>query len=744
MPDFSNPSTQFDTQSIADFSETAYLNYAMYVITDRALPHIGDGLKPVQRRIVYAMSELGLKNTAKPKKSARTVGDVLGKYHPHGDTACYDAMVLMAQPFSYRYPLIDGQGNFGSSDDPKSFAAMRYTESKLSAYAQLLLNELADGATDWQDNFDGSLQEPSVLPARLPNILLNGTQGIAVGMATDIPPHNLGEIVHATTALINNPNLQTADLMAHIIAPDLPTTAHIITPKADLFALYDTGKGSFKMQARTHFDDKNTLVIDALPYQVSGNKVIEQLAKLMTDKKLPFVADIVDEGGFDTPCRIVLTLKRPKGLSDDGILAHLFRVCDLETSYRVNLNMIGLDGKPAIKNLKTILSEWIDYRRTTITRRLIHRLTIIDARLHILAGLLIAYLNLDDVITIIREFDDAKSELMRRFVLSKEQSEAILEIKLRQLAKLKQLEIEQEQVALLTEKADLEEKLANPKILDKLMISELTADAKKFGDKRQSAWQPQTQTDHAPDLSVFAPKEAITVILSRAGWIRTAKGHEVSPDNLSYRTGDDYFAHAKGQSNDLLILLDDTGRSYQLTPNNLPSARGQGEPITGTLKLAGAPTHLFLNAPNATITFVSQAGYGFVTDLSNLATSQKAGKAVVNFAGGLLATDQDGDHLALITDSGRLLVLPIDELPALKKGKGNKLMTLKEEEIAFIARLFANNNQVDSLILTAGKRTLTLKPSDLINYIGKRGARGTLLPKGFSKVASIEVSRQAD
>lgn len=731
--------TDIDTRSVSDFTEYAYLNYAMYVIMDRALPHIADGLKPVQRRIVYAMSELGLKHTAKPKKSARTVGDVLGKYHPHGDSACYEAMVLMAQPFSYRYPLISGQGNWGSPDDPKSFAAMRYTEAKMSNYANTLLAELEQGTVDWQDNFDGSLTEPVTLPARLPNILLNGTTGIAVGMATDIPPHNLGEVVKACIRLLKNPELSVKQLAQTVLAPDLPTTAEIITPKADLVAMYETGKGSYKMRATYQLDpkEKNHIIINALPYQVSGNKVVEQIAKLMTDKKLPWVTEIRDESDNNNPCRIVIELKKGK-LEIDKIMSHLFANTDLETSYRVNMNMIGVNGKPEVKNLKTILTEWLSVRRGVVIRRLQHRLDKIDKRLHILAGLLIAYLNIDEVIRIIREEDDPKLELMNRYGLSDIQADAILDIKLRQLAKLEEIELNAERDRLEAERAVIANQLADPDALTALLIDELTADAKEHGDERRS---PVVERDEATSLKAteLMTSEPVTVVISQAGWIRLAKGHSTDPMQMNYRSGDDYLAHALGKSTERLILIDSTGRSYGLDTVHLPSARGQGDPITSLLNLAnGAKIEQLAFMTDKHIIMASSAGYGFINQLSNLDTAQKAGKASINLGDGTLlpiAVMDDGDDLVAVSVSnGNLLIFPSDDLPQLAKGKGNKLVNLKgDETITAITSLSSN----DSLVITAGKRTLTLKPSDVANYTAKRASRGAALPKGFGKVASM-------
>lgn len=735
--------TQIDTRSVSDFTEYAYLNYAMYVIMDRALPHIADGLKPVQRRIVYAMSELGLKHTAKPKKSARTVGDVLGKYHPHGDSACYEAMVLMAQPFSYRYPLITGQGNWGSPDDPKSFAAMRYTEANMSRYADILLGEIEQGTVDWQDNFDGSLSEPVTLPARLPNILLNGTTGIAVGMATDIPPHNLHEVVKACIRLLKNPELSTKQLVQTLPAPDLPTTAEIITPKNDMIAMYETGKGSYKMRATYHTDPKQNhlVIINALPYQVSGNKVVEQIAKLMMDKKLPWVTEIRDESDNLNPCRIVIELKKSK-LNIDKIMSHLFANTDLETSYRVNMNMIGINGKPEVKNLKSILLEWLSVRKSVVIRRLQYRLDKINERLHILAGLLIAYLNIDEIIDIIRTAEDPKIELMTRFGLTQTQANAILDIKLRQLAKLEEIELTAEHDRLEAERLLISEQLNNPEMLTKLLIDEVTADAKTHGDARRSPVVQRAESSSLKAVDLIA-SEPITAILSQAGWIRAAKGHHADPAEMNYRTGDAYLTHALGKSTERLILVDNTGRSYGLDSIHLPSARTQGDPITSLLNLpAGAKIDqlLFYNQTNGSpnVLMASSLGYGFINQLANLDTAQKSGKSSINLADGVLlpiVVMQDDDSLVAVSlSNGNLLIFASDELPKLAKGKGNKLANLKAgETITAITAL----SDTDALVITAGKRTLTLNPNDIANYIAHRANRGNPLPKGFGKVSNM-------
>ena len=733
--DLNNP-----TRSVAEFTENAYLNYAMYVIMDRALPHVADGLKPVQRRIVYAMSELGLKNTAKPKKSARTIGDVIGKYHPHGDSACYEAMVLMSQPFSYRYPLISGQGNFGSPDDPKSFAAMRYTEAKLSAYANTLLNELGQGTVDWQDNFDGTLQEPVTLPARLPNILLNGTTGIAVGMATDIPPHNLSEVVKGCIALLKKPTMTEKELAKYIPAPDLPTKAEIITSPEDLLQLYKTGRGSYKMRATYHVDDKekNLVIIDALPYQISGNKIIEQIANLINAKKLPWVTDIHDESDHQNACRIVLELRSSR-VDIEPMMSHLFASTDLESNYRVNLNMIGTNGKPQVKSLLTILTEWLSVRRDTVTRRLQYRLDKIEQRLHILAGLLIAYLHIDEVIRIIREEDDPKAELMTRYDLTESQANAILDIRLRQLARLEEIELKREQSDLEAEKAQIEAYLNNPDKLTGLMIEELTADMKEHGDKRQSPIVERTEATALKETDL-APSEPVTVIVSKSGWIRSAKGHDVDAANMNYRSGDAYLAHAQGKSNEKVYLMDNTGRSYRLDAHTLPSARGQGEPLTSLLKPTGGASfvNVLMGQDDSKLIMASSQGYGFINTFADLDTNQKAGKNVINFDDAFsLITHQIGEQdtlVGVVSSSGHLLVYPLTKLPMMKKGKGNKLIDLKDGDSVVAITTFAEG---DNLSLDSGKRTLTLKPMDIANFMGTRGRRGALLPKGFQKVSTL-------
>ncbi|MDH1706142.1 DNA topoisomerase IV subunit A [Acinetobacter johnsonii] len=730
-----------ENRSVAEFTEQAYLNYAMYVIMDRALPHISDGLKPVQRRIVYAMSELGLKHSGKPKKSARTVGDVLGKYHPHGDLACYEAMVLMAQPFSYRYPFIEGQGNWGSPDDPKSFAAMRYTEAKLSQYSEVLLSELGQGTCDWQDNFDGSMKEPVTLPARIPNILLNGTTGIAVGMATDIPPHNLREVVKGTIALIRNPNLSDEKVAEYIPAPDLPTKAEIITPPEELLKIQSTGRGSYRMRS-VYRIEKNEIVITDLPYQVSGSKVISQIADQMQAKKLPLVSDVRDESDHQNPTRLVIVL-RSNRIDAEAVMSHLFATTDLESSYRVNMNMIGADGRPQVKSIRRILLEWIEIRKETVTRRLQYHLNKIEKRLHILGGLIIAYLNIDEVIRIIREEEQPKAELMSRFNIDDIQAEAILELKLRHLARLEEMEMRREQEELEAKAALIREQLANPESLKALIINELKDDAKKYGDDRRS---PIVHRAEATAMSEqdFMPADPVTVVLSEAGWIRSAKGHEVDAENLNFRAGDQYLSHAQGKSNQRVYVLDESGRSYALAINSLPSARGLGEPLSSKLSPASGVgfKQVFIADDETEVVALSSKGYGFKTQAKQLDTNAKAGKAFLTLPEKatvmpLTSVDQ-ATHLALLTSTGRLLILELSELPVLNKGKGNKLIQLEEkDQIVFMTRLTLD----EILQVIAGQQQLKLKGDDLQKYIGKRASKGQLLPRGYQKANKLLVQR---
>ena len=736
-----------ERRSLADFTEQAYLNYSMYVIMDRALPHIGDGLKPVQRRIVSAMSERGLDADAKHKKSARTVGDVLGKYHPHGDSACYEAMVLMAQPFSYRYPLVDGQGNWGAPDDPKSFAAMRYTEARLSRYSEVLLSELGQGTVDWVPNFDGTLNEPAVLPARLPNLLLNGTTGIAVGMATDIPPHNLREVAAACVRPLDDPIAGIPELLEHVPGPDFPTEAEIVTPRADLRKIYETGRGSVRMRAVYRREDGD-VVITALPHQVSGSKVLEQIAAQMQAKKLPMVADLRDESDHENPTRIVI-VPRSNRIDADELMQHLFATTDLESSYRVNLNVIGLDGKPQVKDLRQILQEWLIYRIGTVRRRLQFRLDKVNRRLHLLDGLLVAFLNLDEVIHIIRTEEHPKQALMARFELSEEEADYILETRLRQLARLEEMKIRGEQAELLKEQKRLQTLLGSDKKLRNLVRDELIKDAETYGDARRS---PIVERAEAKALSEteLMPTEPVTVVLSEKGWVRQAKGHDVDPTGLSYKAGDGFKAAALGRSNQFAVFIDSTGRSYSVAAHSLPSARGQGEPLTGRLTPPPGASFECLLLPDDSGLYVmaSDAGYGFVVKGEDLQAKNKAGKALISLPNGAkvlppkpVASLED-TSLAVVTNEGRLLVFAIGELPQLAKGKGNKLISIPGERVAKREEYVVDLAVVPagaSLTLQAGKRPYTLKGSDLEHYRAERGRRGNKLPRGFQRVDSLQV-----
>ncbi len=736
-----------ERQSLAEFTEKAYLNYSMYVIMDRALPHIGDGLKPVQRRIIYAMSELGLKATAKYKKSARTVGDVLGKFHPHGDSACYEAMVLMAQPFSYRYPLVDGQGNWGSPDDPKSFAAMRYTESRLSKYAEVLLSELGQGTVDWEPNFDGTLDEPKILPARLPNLLLNGTTGIAVGMATDVPPHNLKEIAEACVYLLDNSKASVAELCEIVQGPDYPTEAEIITPRADLIKMYETGRGSVKMRAKYHIED-GEIVITALPHQVSGSKVLEQIAQQMQAKKLPMVSDLRDESDHETPMRFVI-VPRSNRVDFDGLMHHLFATTDLEKNYRVNMNVIGIDNKPQVKPLNRFLLEWLEFRTETTRKRLQYRLEKVDKRLHLLAGLLIAFLNIDEVIHIIRTEDEPKQKLMERFGLSDVQAEYVLETKLRQLARLEEMKIRGEQEELEKEKEQLELVLGSERRLKTLVKKEIQQAAEEYGDDRRSPLVERAEAK-ALDESDLMPTEPVTVVLSDKGWVRCAKGHEVDVEGLNYKSGDHFLSAAKGKSNQQAVFFDSTGRSYAAPAHSLPSARGQGEPLSGRFNpiagsmfvatVMGQDDDLFLVA--------SDAGYGFVAKFSDFVTRNKNGKALLSLPKGAKVltpkpvSNYEEEWCIAVSNEGRLLMFPLQDLPCLAKGKGNKILSIpgarvntREEFVVDIAVV----NENSELLVHSGKRHLRMKIRDLEHYRGERGRRGNKLPRGFQKVDKLEI-----
>ena len=735
----------FEQIPLREYAERAYLDYSMYVVLDRALPFLGDGLKPVQSRIIYSMSELGLNAASKPKKSARTVGDVIGKYHPHGDSACYEAMVLMAQPFSYRYPLVEGQGNFGSTDDPKSFAAMRYTESKLTPIAEVLLGELGQGTVDWTPNFDGTLEEPTWLPARLPHLLLNGTTGIAVGMATDIPPHNLNEVVSAAVRLLDDPDATVRDLCEHVRGPDYPTGAEIITPAADLRAIYETGGGSVRARA-TWIREGANIVITALPYQVSPSKIMEQVAQQMRAKKLPWLEDLRDESDHENPVRLVL-VPRSNRVDFDALMGHLFATTDLEKSFRVNFNIIGLDGRPQVKNLKAFLSEWLMFRTDTVARRLRHRLERVERRLHLLEGLLVAFLNLDEVIRIIRTEDEPKPVLMARFGLSDDQAEYILETKLKQLARLEEMKIRGEQDELAKEREKITAILGSKAKLKKQVKDELLADAKKFGDERRS---PLVEREAAQAISEtdLVPSEPVTIVLSKKGWIRAAKGHDVDAASLSYREGDGLLQAARGRSNQQVAFLDSTGRSYSTLAHSLPSARGNGEPLSGRFSPPAGAAFVALAAGenDARYVLASSHGYGFVTRFENFTGRNKAGKALLNPGNGevlapALVADIKSDWVVSITSAGHLLAFPLAELPELDKGKGNKLVQIPpaklksgQEKVVAIASV----RQGGELTVYSGKQKLVLSWRDLQAYEGSRASRGNLLPRGFTKVDRVE------
>ena len=732
---------------LAAFTEKAYLDYSMYVILDRALPHIGDGLKPVQRRIVYAMSELGLSAASKHKKSARTVGDVLGKFHPHGDSACYEAMVLMAQPFSYRYPLIDGQGNWGSQDDPKSFAAMRYTEARLTPYAQVLLSELGQGTVEWGPNFDGTLREPRVLPARLPNLLLNGTTGIAVGMATDIPPHNLREVASACIRLLEAPKSTLEELCEHVPGPDYPTEAEIVTPRAELLKTYRSGVGSVRMRARWQ-REQGDIIVTALPYQVSGARVLEQIAQQMQAKKLPMVEDLRDESDHENPTRLVI-VPRSSRVDVERLMSHLFATTDLERSYRVNLNIIGLDGRPQVKDLLSLLKEWLSFRYETVRRRLEHRLGKVRDRLHLLDGLLIAFLNIDEVIRIIRTEDEPRPVLMARFGLTEVQADYVLDTRLRQLARLEEMRIRAEQEALEKEREQLEKTLASRARMKTLIRKEIQADAEKYGDDRRSPMVDRPPAEAFAETEL-TPSEPVTVVLSEKGWVRSAKGHDIDPAGLNYKAGDRFLDAARLRSNQPAVFLDSSGRSYSVLAHTLPSARSQGEPLTGRLAppagsrfvavLGGDPAQWYLVA--------SDAGYGFLVQLKDLFAKNKAGKALVTLPKGarvlhpVPVADPATDRVVAISNEGRMLVFPVSELPAMSRGKGNKIISIpaarvadRQEYVVALAAVPVGGR----LTAFSGKRHITLKPADLDHYQGERGRRGNKLPRGFQRVDGVRV-----
>ncbi len=739
------PSDGIERFALDLFAEKAYLDYAMYVILDRALPHLGDGLKPVQRRIVYAMSELGLSAAAKHKKSARTVGDVLGKYHPHGDSACYEAMVLMAQSFSYRYPLVDGQGNWGSIDDPKSFAAMRYTEARLTPFARLLLAELDQGTSDWVPNFDGTLQEPVRLPARVPQILLNGAMGIAVGMATDIPPHNLNEVIAACITLLDAPDSDIATLCQHIHGPDYPGGAELITGREELHKLYRSGNGSLRLRAR-YERDNGEIVISELPYQVSSSRIMEQIAAQMQAKKLPMVDDLRDESDHENPVRLVIG-PRSNRVDAQRLMDHLFATTDLEKSYRVNLNLIGRDGRPQVMDLKTILSEWLAFRRDTVQRRLRHRLDKVERRLHILEGLLIVYLDLDEVIRIIRFEEQPQEALIQRFGLSEVQADAILDTRLRHLAKLEEMKLRGEQDQLQQEQAQLNALLGSEAKLTALIRKELLADAEQHGDPRRTRLV-ERRAAQALDETALTPSEPMTVVLSQQGWVRAAKGHEVEAHTLSYKSGDGLLIQVAGRSNQSAVFLDDSGRAYALPVHGLASARGYGEPLTGRFNPPSGARFIsaLLDQPDSVWLLASDYGYGFLCRYEDLLGRNKAGKAVLTLPKGAVplvpvrVSDPTHNRLVAVTNQGYLLCFPVADLPQLPKGKGNKIIGIppkaQDERLAALLCLAPSA----SLVIHSGKRHLTLKPEDLEGYNGLRGRRGKLLPRGLQRVERLTVA----
>ena len=736
---------QITSISLKQYAEESYLNYAMYVILDRALPNIGDGLKPVQRRILYAMSELGLDAGSKYKKSARTVGDVIGKFHPHGDGAAYEAMVLMAQNFSFKYPFVDGQGNWGSQDDPKSFAAMRYTESKLTKFADLLISELKSGTVDWQPNFDGSLLEPIIFPAKLPSILLNGTSGIAVGMATDIPSHNINEVIDSTIYILENPKAELEDILKIIKGPDFSNNSPIIASKEDLKEIYSTGKGGFKIQAQWA-QEKNQIVINALPYQASGSKIIEQIADQMMKKKIPMVVDLVDEGDHKEPIRLVITLKSNRVNAED-VMNHLFASTDLQKSYRTNMNLISLKGGPRVFPLVNLLKEWLVFRKDTVTRKLEHRLDQVNDRLHILEGLLIVYLDLDKVIKIIRESDEPKKDIIKAFALSEIQANSILEIKLRQLAKLEQARLEKERDTLVAEQDEIEKILNSKTMLKTLIKKELTEIKENFGDERKS---PIIENS---DAKVFSEEETlvtepITIVLSGAGWIRSAKGHEIDPVSLSYRGDDILQDFSRGKSNQMCVFLDSNGKAYSLPSHSLPSARGMGDPITGRVSADSGVKFVssLIGNDDDKYMIMNTAGYGYISEFKNMVSNKKSGRAfmkIPNNADLLKAIRVRDDHIyiAAISNIGRLLIFKIDELPMLAKGKGNKIINIPtakfvaKEEFMAHAQLISLSSSLR--IDRVGKGSLTLKLKDLENYISSRAKRGNMLPQGYRKVIGM-------
>jgi topoisomerase IV subunit A len=740
-----------EREPLKSFAERAYLDYSMYVILDRALPSLSDGLKPVQRRIVYAMSELGLAAGAKHKKSARTVGDVIGKFHPHGDSACYEAMVHMAQEFSYRYPLVDGQGNWGSTDDPKSFAAMRYTESRLTRYADLLLDELDAATVDWVPNFDGSLEEPTLLPARVPNLLLNGGSGIAVGMATDIPPHNLREVVNACIALLDDPELTTRKIMAHVKGPDLPTGGEIVSPRADLVQMYETGNGSFKARATYEIED-GEIVIDALPFQVSGSKVLEQIEALRQQKKLPMVDFTRDESDHENPTRLVIV---PKSSRVDVVelMNHLFATTDLERNYRVNLNVIGLDGRPRVMGLKQLLLEWLEFRKATVTRRLKHRHEKVSARLHILDGLLIAYLNLDEVIRIVRREDEPKPVLIKRFKLSDLQAEAILETKLRHLARLEEMKIREEQKTLAEERDEIDRILKSKARLTKLVREELLQDAEEYGDARRTKLVEREAAQAISEVNLLA-SEPTTVVLSRLGWVRAAKGHDIDARGLVYKSGDEFQAAAKGRNLQQAVFIDSTGRVYSLDAHQLPAARGYGEPLSGTVDPPDGATFaaVLIGEPDDLWLLASDAGYGFKARLKELYARNKKGKSVLKVPeNARVLPAQPIAHEAalavLVNNDGEVLALPVAQIEEMTAGKGQNLYgilgkkSLDRDEY-LTAMAVVGPGEVLT-VYSGASAPMKLKYDELKQFQDKKGRRRERFSRAYKQIDRLEVAAPA-
>ena len=737
-----------EKESLKSFAERAYLDYSMYVILDRALPHLGDGLKPVQRRIVYAMSELGLAAGAKHKNSARTVGDVIGKFHPHGDSACYEAMVHMAQDFSYRYPIVDGQGNWGSTDDPKSFAAMRYTESRLTRYADLLLQELGASTVDWVPNFDGSMDEPVLLPARVPNLLLNGGSGIAVGMATDIPPHNLREVVNACVALLDDPELSTRKIMTYVKGPDLPTAGEIVSPRADLMQMYETGGGSFKARATYSIED-GEIVIDALPFQVSGSKILEQIEALKQQKKLPMVDFTRDESDHENPTRLVIVPKSNR-VDIPALMDHLFASTDLERNYRVNLNVIGLDGRPRVMGLKQLLLEWLEFRRSTVTRRLKHRHEKVSARLHILDGLLIAYLNLDEVIRIVRTEDQPKPVLIKRFKLSDEQAEAILETKLRHLARLEEMKIREEQKKLAQERDEIDRILKSKARLTKLVREELLQDAEDYGDARRTKLVEREAAQAIAEVDLIA-SEPTTVVLSRLGWVRAAKGHDIDARGLSYKTGDEFQAAAKGKNLQQAVFIDSTGRAYSLDAHQLPAARGYGEPLSGTVDPPDGATFaaVLIGDPGDLWLVASDAGYGFKVKLAELYARNKKGKSVLKVPQNarVLPAQPIGDPAAvavLVNNEGEVLALPAAQIEEMSAGKGQNLYGIPGKKSAerdeYLTAMAVVGPSEILTVYSGNSAPMKLRFGELKQFQDRKGQRRQRFSRAYKQIDRLEVS----